>query len=190
MQAKSFFFQEDKKHFNRSTGVRLLGRNIKATVLRQQPLITGEGVFKNLDSHRQSIELSNGLKSPRRMEGQNIHAKRVREPLNPVNSGQNSYAEAVREQPNFMNPRLNTSTDIVREPVNFMKPKVPRDHVNFGYKDRQPEDRQPVDEISPDLPMNILNEKVKQLKNMNDNMMNLTQEMYLLFNSLLRVSLL
>ena len=81
-----------------------------------------------------------------------------------MNSGQNSYAEAVREQPNFMNPRLNTSTDRVREPVNFMNPRVPRDHVNFGYKDRQP-----VDEISPGLPMNILNE-MKQLKNMNDNM--------------------
>ena len=92
----------------RSTGVRLLARNIKAMVLRQQPLITGEGVFKDLDSHHQSIELSNSLRSPRRMEGQNIYAERVRDPLNLVNSGQNSYAEAVREQPNFMNPRLNT----------------------------------------------------------------------------------
>ena len=70
LQAKSFFFREDKKHFNRSTGVRLLDRNIKAKVLRQQPLITGEGVFKDLDSHRQSIELSNSLRSSRRMEGQ------------------------------------------------------------------------------------------------------------------------
>ena len=185
----------------RSTGVRLLARNIKATVLRQQPLITGEGVFKDLDSHHQSIELSNSLRSPRRMEGQNIYAERVRDPLNLVNSGQNSYAEAVREQPNFMNPRLNTSTDRVREPVNFMKPRAPRDHVNFGYKDRQPEDRQPVDEISPGLPMNILNEMMKQLKNINDNIMNLTHNFHSnrlppgsgyvsMFNSLLRASLL
>ena len=112
LQAKSSFFWEDKKHFNRLTGVRLLARNIKGKVLRQQPLITGEGVFIDLDSHCQSIELSNSLRSPRRMEGKNIYAERVRDPLNPVNSGQNSYAEAVREQPNFMNPRLNTSTEL------------------------------------------------------------------------------
>ena len=59
-----------------------------------------------------------------------------------------------------------------------MNPIVPRDHVNFGYKNRQPEDRQPVDEISPGLPMNILNEMMKQLKNMNDNMMNLTHNFH------------
>ena len=46
LQAKSFFFWEDKKHFNRSTGVHLLARNIKAKVLQQQPLITGEGYLK------------------------------------------------------------------------------------------------------------------------------------------------
>ena len=105
------------------------------------------------------------------MEGQNIYAERVRHPLNPVNSGQNSYAVAVREQPNFMNPRLNTSTDRVREP--FHQPKSPKDHANFRYKNRQP-----VDEISPGLPMSILNEMMKQLKNMNDNMMNLTHNFH------------
>ena len=88
------------------------------------------------------------------MEGQNIYVQRVRDPLNSVNSGKSSYAEVVREQPNLMNPRLNIPTDRVREPVNLMNPRVPRDHVNFKYKDRQPEDRQPVDEISPCSPMN------------------------------------
>ena len=33
LQAESFLFREDKKHFNRSAGVRLLARNIKAKVL-------------------------------------------------------------------------------------------------------------------------------------------------------------
>ena len=46
LQAKSSFFWEDKKHFNRSTGVHLLARNIKAKALRQLPLITGEGYLK------------------------------------------------------------------------------------------------------------------------------------------------
>ena len=174
LRAKSFFFRDDRKHFNRSTGVRLLARNIKSKVLRQQPLISGEGVFKDLHSHRQSIELSNSLRSPRRMERENFYDERVKDPLNSVSSGQNSYAEAVREQPNLMNPRLNTSTERVREPVNFTNPRAPRDQVNFGYIDRQPEDRQPVDQISPGLPMFILSEMMKQLKNMNDNMMTLT----------------
>ena len=39
------------------------------------------------------------------------------------------------------------------------------------------EDRQPVDELSPGLPMNIFNEMMKQLKNMN-NMMNLTHNFH------------
>ena len=40
LQAKSFIFREDKKHFNRSTGVRLLARNIKGKVHPKNMLIS------------------------------------------------------------------------------------------------------------------------------------------------------